>query len=94
MTGNAAKIQGRGQLHALLYGGTWMVLAAGWAASIGLSLARLIAPGSSPTLWYLPVLMAWIYPFTVFFTLAVCASPPCWWIRRIRLNRPLAPQSP
>jgi Glycosyltransferase family 87 len=94
MAGNAAKIQGRGQLHALLYGGTWMVLAAGWAASIGLSLARLIAPSSSPTLWYMPLLMAWIYPFTVFFTLAVCASPPRWWIRRIRLNRPRAPQSP
>ncbi len=88
MAGSAGRIQSRGQLPTLLYGCCWMVLAAGWAASIGLSLARLLAPGATLTLWYLPLLTAWLYPFAVFFTLALCAWRPSRWIRQPRAMAP------
>jgi len=45
LANHAGEIKFRGQLHALLYYCTWIVLGVGWAATIGLSLANLLAPG-------------------------------------------------
>jgi hypothetical protein len=78
---NASEIQRRGQLHTLLYSCTWIVLGAGWATAIGLSLANLLFPGAGLTLWYLPLLTAWLYPFPVFITLALYALPSRWGFR-------------
>jgi hypothetical protein len=75
LANHAGEIKFRGQLHALLYYCTWIVLGVGWAATIGLSLANLLAPGAGLTLWQLPLLTAWLYPPAVFATLALCALP-------------------
>jgi hypothetical protein len=81
---HASEIKSRGQLHALLYCCTWIVLGAGWAATIGLSLSNLLSPGSGVNLWQLPLLTAWLYPLPVFVTLALYALPAperiqrCW----------------
>ena len=79
---NASKIRRRGQLHALLYSCSWIVLGGGWAASVGLSLANLLFPGAGLTLWQLPLLTAWLYPFPVFIILAIYACPSSWWFRK------------
>ena len=72
---NAAAIQSRGQLLTLSYSCTWIVLGAGWASALGLSLANLITPGAGLTLWQLPLLTAWLYPLPVLATLALYAFP-------------------
>ncbi len=73
---NASKFTSRGQLHILLYGCSWIVLGAGWAAAIGLALANLIAPGAGVKLWQLPLLTAWLYPVGVWLALAAYAAFP------------------
>lgn len=70
---NTLRIHAAGQLHALLFYSTWIVLAAGTAACIGLSLSHLVVGGYSPTLWELPLVAAWIYPWTVLMTLSAWA---------------------
>jgi len=79
---HAIEIKSRGQLHALLYCCTWIVLGAGWVATIGLSLSNLLSPGSGLTLWQLPLLTAWLYPLPLFATLALYALPASWRIQR------------
>jgi hypothetical protein len=91
LAGNARHIQRRGQLHTLLYSCTWIVLGAGWAASVGLSLANLLFSRAGLTLWYLPLLTAWLYPFSVFVTLALYASPSGWWFRGSQASPLLLP---
>ena len=81
LAANASKIRRRGELHSLLYSCTWIVLGAGWAACVGLSLANLLFSGAGLTLWQLPLLTAWLYPFVVFAALALYASPSSWWFR-------------
>jgi hypothetical protein len=77
LAANQSEINSRGQLHTLLYSCTWIVLATGWTAAIGLSAANLIAPGAGLTLWQLPLLTAWLYPISVWLALAAyAASPP------------------
>ena len=75
LANNAGKIQSRGQLLTLSYFCTWIVLGAGWASALGLSLANLITTGAGLTLWQLPLLTAWLYPLPVLATLAFYALP-------------------
>ena len=67
---NAARINAAGQLYTLLSYSTWIVLGAGFAASIALGAGDLVAPGSALRLWELPLIAAWIYPWSVFAALS------------------------
>jgi hypothetical protein len=70
---NAPRINAAGQLYALLSGCSWIVLGAGFASSIGLSVSDIVLRGSALKLWELPLIAAWIYPWSVFLTLSAWA---------------------
>ncbi len=71
---NAAPINAAGQLYTLLSCSTWIVLGTGFAASIALSVANLVTSGSALKLWELPLVAAWIYPWSVFAALSAWAA--------------------
>lgn len=72
---NAEVVRARGQLNTLLWNSAAIALASGWAASIGLTAFNLLAPGSTAGLWQLPMVAAWIFPWTVFLVLSAFAVP-------------------
>ncbi len=59
--------------YALLSGCSWIILAAGFASSIGLSVSDIVIRGSALKLWELPLIAAWIYPWSVFLALSAWA---------------------
>ena len=67
---NAGAIRARGQLHRLLLGCVWILLATGWAGAAGLTALNRLLPGWGLTLWQLPLAAAWLCPWAVFLTLA------------------------
>ncbi len=67
---NRSRINAAGQLCTLLSGCSWIVLGAGFAASIGLSVASLVTGSANLTLWQLPLISAWLYPWSVFLALS------------------------
>jgi hypothetical protein len=71
---NVQRIKAAGQMYALVSYGTWVILAAGIAASIGLSASDLVAHGSAAGLWELPLIAAWVYPWSVSMTLGGWAA--------------------
>lgn len=70
---NAARPNTAGQLYALLSGSSWIVLAAGFASSVGLCVSDVMFRGSALKLWELPLIAAWIYPWSVFLALSAWA---------------------
>jgi hypothetical protein len=70
---SAPRIDAADQLYALLLGCSWIILAAGFASSIGLSVSDIAVRGSALTLWELPLIAAWIYPWSVFLALSAWA---------------------
>lgn len=66
-------IRSCGQVAWLCRGLVWTVLGMGWGSQIALTIADLVAPGSAQTLWQLPLVAAWLYPWPVFLTLVVPA---------------------
>jgi hypothetical protein len=70
---NTPRINAAGQRYALLLGCSWIILAAGFASSIGLSVSDIAVRGSALTLWELPLIAAWIYPWSVFLALSAWA---------------------
>ncbi len=67
---NAPRISTGSQLHALLSGCTWIVLATGFAAGIGLSAADVLVRDSALKLWELPLIATWVYPWSMFIALS------------------------
>lgn len=78
---NSPRINAAGQMYTLLSYGTWIVLAAGFMASLGLSASNILIRGSALALWELPLIAAWVYPWSMFITLsawAVSRYSPAW----------------
>jgi len=73
---NCPPLEDRGELPFLLWSCSWIVLGAGWTAALGLTLWDYVSPGSGVKLWPLPLLAAWLYPWTVFAALAACVTAP------------------
>lgn len=67
---NVVRINAAGQLYALLSGCTWIVLGAGFASSICLSVSDIVVRGSALKLWELPLIAAWVYPWSMFIVLS------------------------
>jgi len=70
---NAAERQARGQLFVLLQGCLWIVLGAGWIATLGLSIRNLVYPGSAARLLDFPMAFVGLFPFVVVLVLATYA---------------------
>jgi hypothetical protein len=65
-----------GQLFELFWSCSWALLAIAAAAMFGLSVSNLIVPGSGLTVWQLPFVIAWLYPWSVLLALTVYAISP------------------
>ncbi len=70
---SAPRINAAGQFHTLLSCSAWIVLAAGFAASIGLSASEIVFRCSDLKLWELPLIAAWVYPWSMFVSLGAWA---------------------
>ncbi len=81
---NAGAIKTFGQLHELLHGSAWVVLAAGWASAAGLAFANLLFRDAGTGLWQLPLMAAWLYPWPLFLTLAAFAACSMWKRRSVK----------
>ncbi len=73
---NAPRSNATAGLCALLSGCSWMILAAGLASSLGLCLSDMVVRGSALKLWELPLIAAWIYPWSVLLALSAWAISP------------------
>ncbi len=70
---NRSRMDAAGQLCSLLSYCSWIVLGSGLAASLGLSIASLATGGANLPLWQLPLISAWLYPWSVFLALSAWA---------------------
>ena len=68
---NAETLDACGQLQSLVKACAWILLASEWISQAGLSIADLLRPGSLRDLWTVPLVAAWLYPWTAFLTLAL-----------------------
>ncbi len=62
-----------GQMFELLWRCSWTLLAIAAAAMFVLSVSNLAVPGSGLKLWQVPLVMAWLYPWSVLVALAAYA---------------------
>ena len=61
-------------LHTLLRWSVWGLLGAGWLTTCLICVARLISPPSIDTLWSLPMVLAWLFPFALLAHMGACVS--------------------
>jgi hypothetical protein len=69
----ASERQGRSQVFVLLQACVWIILGAGWIATLGLSIGNLLHPGSAARFLDFPMAFVALFPFVMIAALATYA---------------------